>query len=143
MRWAHPQVAGPKPRLYQDFLHQNTESPLLRAEFGNQPKPFEIIREVARPCRFSFTSKPFVDFGSRKTNPKISLSGVAVQTAFAACWEEQDDLTGRRKKKVLFRNAVPPLLPAPRASQGRHPCSQAQQLGSSLHRNDLHALLEL
>lgn len=127
MRWAHPQVAGPKPRLYHDFLHQNTESSLLRAESGNQLKAFEIIREVARPCRFGLTSKPFVDFGSHKTNPKISLSGVAVQTVFAACWEEQDDLTGRRKKKVAFRNAVP-LLPAPRASQGRHPCSRHSSL---------------
>lgn len=107
MRWAQPQVAGPKPRLYQDFVHQKTESPLLRAKFENQLKPFEIIHEVARPCRFSLTSKRFVDFGSRKTNPKLSLSGVAVQTAFAARWEEQDDLTGRRKKKVLFRNASP------------------------------------
>lgn len=107
MRWAHPQVAGPKPRLYQDFLHQNTESSLLRAEFENQLKPFEIIHEVARPCRFDLTSKLFVDFGSCKTNPKLSLSGVAVQAVFAACWEEHDDLTGRRKKKVLFRNGSP------------------------------------
>lgn len=118
MRWAHP---GPKPRLCWDSLHQNTESPLLRASFENQLKPFRIIHEVARPCSFGLTSKLcFVDFGSRKTNAKFSLCGAAVHTAFAACWEEQDDLTGRRKKKALLRNAVPPLLPAHRASQGRH-----------------------
>lgn len=135
MRWAHPQVADPKPRLYQDFLHQNTESSLLRAEFENQLKPFEIIHEVARPCRFDLTSKLFVDFGSCKTNPKLSLSGVAVQAVFAACWEEHDDLTERRK--FCSGMAVPPLLPALRASQGRYPCSQAQKLGRSFKINDL------
>lgn len=87
-------------------------------------KPFRIIYEVARPCSFGLTTKDFVDFGSHKTNPKYSLSGAAAQTAFAACWEEQDDLTGRRKKKALLRNAVPPLPPAHRASQGRHPSSR-------------------
>lgn len=113
-RQARPQVAGPKPRLYQDFLHQNTESPLLRAKFENQLKPFEMIH-VARPCRFGLTSKCFVDFGSLVTNPKVSLSGVAVQTVFAACWEKQDDLTEEERRK--FCSGMPSSSAA--SSQGQ------------------------
>lgn len=67
-----------------------------------------MIHEVARPCRFGLTSKRFVDFGSLVTNPKVSLSGVAVQMVFAACWEEQDDWMEEERRK--FCSGMPSLL---------------------------------
>lgn len=95
-----PLSGRPQPRLYQDFLHQNAESPLIRPDTStfslllplasiivlrtiSNPLILQAIRshEVARPYKSGLTCNLFVDFGSRKTNPKLSHYGAAVQTA--------------------------------------------------------------
>lgn len=94
------QVAGSKPRLYQDLLNQNAESTLIRTEMS----PFSLFlplasntvlrtlsnslillnirsHEVSRPHRFGLKCSLFVDFGSWTTNPKLSTSGAAIRAA--------------------------------------------------------------
>lgn len=173
MRWAPPQVAGPKPRLYQGFLHQNAESPLIRSKAS----PFSLFLhlasitalrttsncfrsqatrscEVARPYRSGLTCNLFVDFGSHKTNPKLSHSGAAVQTAVCSPLGGIGWLDSTKEKGSFVQDWQPllchhsELAPSSQGQgQGRRPGSRAagvgwlqraEQAGRSLRRNDLH-----
>lgn len=57
-----------------------------------------------------------------KQIPSFPTLGLPYKLPFGACCQEQDDLTGRRKKKILLRIANPSsaaaVSPAP-SSQGQ------------------------